>query len=309
MNESLQTSCLQKFITQEKLPQEFYHTAKNYYLPLATTLIKLSQQRVTQSQASLILGINGAQGTGKSTLAALLTVLLRNEGLRTVTLSIDDLYLPKVEREELAQTIHPLLQTRGVPGTHDTQLGCELLNQLNLPPELRSHDDLFIPRFDKSLDDRLALGEPLPEYIPDIILLEGWCVGAQAQNDADLDSPCNSLEQLEDPDANWRRYVNNKLKNDYQELFLKIDYLVMLKAPDFDSVFRWRNEQEEKLREQASTASDSSAIMSSEQIKRFIMFYERLTHWMLDELPKRADITFILNQDHQIIEQLIPDHD
>ena len=292
---------IKSFIEKNHLPDSFLSTAWQYYLPLALNLFQWTQKK--QTQGSFILGINGAQGTGKSTMASLISTLLTEFGLEVVTLSIDDFYLTKKERQELAQKVHPLLKTRGVPGTHDIKLANQVIDELNTAPSNRKNKDLQIPRFNKAIDDRFPEGEKLPQKKVDIILLEGWCIGALPQANLTLDSPYNELELTEDPDGSWRESINQHLADDYQTLYAKIDYLAMLKAPSFEMVFKWRSEQEERLKENQSSSDQNLEIMDAEQIKRFIMHYERLTRWMLKEMPRRAQCCFFINEDHCVYEK------
>jgi len=263
------------------------------YLPLADFLC----QRATAHGSTLLVGINGAQGAGKSTLCELLRIVLQyGFDKKAVVVSIDDLYLTRHERSELARDVHPLLQTRGVPGTHDVDMGLALFDHLQ---KLGNGEPLPCPRFDKARDDR-APRELWPTVTGpvDIVLFEGWCVGALPQPAADLATPVNSLEQDEDTSGAWRRYVNDRLA-DYAALFSRLDLLLMLKVPSMQSVFEWRSLQERKLAARAS-GQESNRIMNAEQIRRFIMHYERLTRWMLEEMPQRADLVMTLNADHCI---------
>ena len=264
----------------QALQQSFY----DVYLPLAYWL---TQDHPGKLQ---LVGLNGAQGAGKSTLAKILQLLL-GEGfkLRTGVLSIDDLYLRRQQREELADTIHPLFRTRGVPGTHDVALGLEILDVLR---NQEAGKAVQLPRFDKSTDDRLSPSEWTEIREPlDIVIFEGWCVGAQPQSEEALRAPVNILESEQDPDGRWRRASNRALAGDYQALFGQLDKLLMMKVPSFDDVFRWRSLQESKLGENAS--------MGSDELRRFVMHYERLTRAQLEEMPQRADVVLSLDDAHR----------
>jgi D-glycerate 3-kinase len=240
-----------------------------------------------------VIGISGSQGSGKSTLALRLReTLARQAGLRVVILSIDDLYLTRAERQRLAQAVHPLLRTRGVPGTHDLGLGLRVLDELMRP----AGEPVTIPRFVKTLDDRAPEAEWSTVRGPaDLVLFEGWCVGTPPQNPEDLREPVNELEAREDPDGVWRRYVNMQLATAYRELFARIDQLIFLKAPDFDSIHRWRLQQE---RGNAAAAPQGRA-MDPEQLRRFIQHYERLTRHAMQVLPERADVVIELGPEHE----------
>lgn len=280
------------FIAEQQLPQAFRQVAENHYQPLGQWLV----DRHRRHGNTLVVGINGSQGSGKSTLAAFLLQWLReNAGLHAVCLSIDDLYLTRQQRTALAQRVHPLLQTRGVPGTHDTDLGIEIIEALK---SLRAGQQQSIPRFDKANDDRAdASAWSTIEGPVDIILFEGWCVGSLAQNEAELQTPVNALEADEDAAGHWRQYVNTQLAGPYRQLFALLDCLVMLKAPDFDCVYRWRLEQEQKLAQRSS----GSQIMNAQQIQRFIQHYQRITGANLATLPPAADVLLTLDIQHQVV--------
>jgi D-glycerate 3-kinase len=286
---------LDDFLSAHGLPEHYAESARQHYLRFADWLY----DRIRGSDRNtFVLGINGAQGTGKSTCADLIKEYLAAEhDVASVVLSIDDIYQTRRERHELALTVHPLLETRGVPGTHDVALGLRALEELqSLGPGMT----MQIPRFDKSIDDRLPEIEwPLVTGPVDLVIFEGWCVASQPSDPAELVQPVNSLEREEDTHAAWRTYVNERLGAEYKELFATLDALLFLKAPNFDVVYEWRLEQEHKLR---ATASDTArAIMSDDDVARFIQFYERITRNNLDVLPDVANAVIELDTDHRAV--------
>ncbi|MBT8444335.1 MAG: phosphoribulokinase, partial [Gammaproteobacteria bacterium] len=220
------------FIERHRLPGSCRALISDHYAPLASWLI--GRRRPGEQT---LLGINGAQGSGKSTLADFMAMALAdNAGWTVAVMSIDDFYLTKSEREWLGERVHPLLATRGVPGTHDLRLLDETLSALR---ELRAGDTLRLPRFDKARDDRAApTGWPAVTGPVDLVILEGWCVGSRAQDGAALAEPVNALEREHDNDGAWRRYVNEQLAGPYTELFMQLDQLVLLQVPSFDVVYR-----------------------------------------------------------------------
>ncbi|OYQ34345.1 kinase [Niveispirillum lacus] len=244
----------------------------------------------------LIMGLCGAQGSGKSTLSDSLAARLRVTGVRAAVLSLDDLYLTKAARQRLARDIHPLLAIRGVPGTHDVALGLSVLDNVARP------GPTVLPRFDKSVDDRDAVGVIVDGPV-DLLLLEGWCVGAVPQDNAALHHPVNELERVQDPDGRWRRYVNGRLAGDYQRLFARLDGLILLAAPDFAVVRDWRCQQEETLRARLrATGNPADQTMTDRQVAAFVQFYERLTRHILAEMPGRADLVLRLDAGRQVVE-------
>jgi D-glycerate 3-kinase len=247
-------------------------------------------QAMKPAKECLVVGLCGSQGSGKSTLTAILQHLLQERGLSVATLSLDDVYLTRRAREALAGNVHPLLRTRGVPGTHDMSLALQTL------AALRREGTVAVPLFDKARDDRRPTDEWAQVRAPvDVILFEGWCVGAVPQSAESLREPVNSLEKAEDADGTWRRYVNDALGQAYRLLFGQIDFLILLAAPGFEVVHRWRLEQENTLRRNLGPGADVSQLLSAQQLERFIAHYERLTRHILSEMPERADMVVRLD--------------
>jgi len=159
---------------------------------------------------------------------------------------------------------------------------------------------MALPRFDKSLDDRARPDSwPTVSGPIDLLVLEGWCVGSMPQSNEALRKAINNLEEHQDTSGDWRQYVNEQLDGPYAELFARLDALVFLQAPNFDAIYRWRVEQEEKL---ARTSDHGAAgIMNREQITDFIQHYERLTRANIAGLPETADVTFELDDSHDCV--------
>ncbi len=281
---------LDRFIAEHRLPESFRDTATKVYEPLAGWL----RGELTPG-TSFLLGINGAQGTGKSTLADYLALALFESGERNVAiLSIDDFYLTKAERQHLSGTLHPLLAVRGAPGTHDIPMLEDCLQRLR---DLEPGGQCRLPRFDKANDDRAdeACWPSVTGPI-DLVVLEGWCVGSAAEADDRLAKPVNALERARDADGRWRRYVNDRLAADYAELFETLDALVFLRAPSFDAIVRWRIEQEHKLA--ASAEPGAPGLMNDAQVREFIGYFERITRNNLETLGSSADIVLELDEYH-----------
>lgn len=244
-----------------------------------------------------VVGINGAQGSGKSTLAGRLAAQLDSgHDLRSAVLGLDDLYLTQAARHRLAAQIHPLLATRGVPGTHDVTLGQNLLAFL-----LESHGgaSLRIPHFIKALDDRAPPAQWRTISGPvDLIVFEGWCVGTPAQVESLLQPALNDLEANEDADGRWRRWVNAQLAGPYQPLFAQLQRLIFLQAPDLDCVLEWRLQQERSANVQDATRG--TRLMDKRTVRRFIAHYERLTRHALATLPQSADVVIELSRQREV---------
>lgn len=277
------SAAIEALIEREKLPPSYRAIIDLYWRPLAAQIADWCRE----TQRPLVIGVNGGQGSGKTTLCRFLEeILLPEISLRAVTLSLDDFYQSKADRDRLAEKVHPLFAVRGVPGTHDAAF---LIQTLDV---LKRGGSTDIPRFDKAIDDRAPIGEGKRIEGPvDVILFEGWCVGAAPQPQSMIAAPVNDLEREEDQDGVWRGRVNALLEAEYRGLFAMIDRLVMLRAPGMETILANRREQERKLREANRGAAQ---VMSDMEVARFVQFYERLTRWMLAEMPARADIVYEL---------------
>ena len=278
------------FIATHKLPLE-------YVLQIETVFAdRVGQEAMHRIGAGgpILLGIYGAQGSGKSTLAAYLAK--RHESLSSgccVVLSIDDFYLTRAQRQQLALEVHPLLRTRGVPGTHDIVLLKTTLDRL-----AHFTGPVSIPRFDKLADDRVPETQfDIVTSAPSLVILEGWCVGILPQGSADLTEPCNHLERIEDPAGDWRQFVNTSLERDYLSIWDQLDELWALLAPGFEVVSEWRLEQEVRL-----GAQRAEATMTPQEVARFIQHYERLTRSSLNSMPNLADLCLRLDSQRAITE-------
>ncbi len=260
-----------------------------FYLPLSEWIYS----EYKKDNKIKIIGLSGGQGAGKSTITGILKFILKKKyDLDLCVFSIDDFYKTKQERKKMSENIHPLFLTRGVPGTHDV----DLINKIFTKLKKKTFKKVLIPKFDKSTDDRFKKSKwTKVTNRPNIIIFEGWCVGARHQKDHDLKKPLNSIESKYDTKLEWRKKVNNQLKKNYKKLFKKMDKLVYLKAPSFNHIFQWRLHQEQKLK----LTSKNKKIMSKSEIKEFIMFYERITRHMMKDFTKISDLTIFLDKKHR----------
>ena len=254
--------------------------APNDYRQLAALLVDDWRTRGTR-----LAGVAGGQGAGKSTLGRLLTSAGAFHGQRVAVLSIDDFYLTKAERERLAVNVHPLFRTRGPPGTHAIRLLLETL------AALMRGGDVAVPRFDKGIDDRV--GEVMVAGPVDVVVLEGWCVGAPPRPASESLAPINALERESDVDGAWRNAIDDALRGPYAELNEALDAVVFLKVPGLDAVRRWRLQQERER--------PVAQRMTAAEVARFVAHYERITRRMLAELPNTADVTVELGEDHGVV--------
>ena len=282
---------LEDLILEQALPKSYLSYVQNYFAPIA--------KEVADSGDCFVLGVQGTQGSGKSTCSEFLKYLLEIEhGLKVVVLSIDDFYLTKQERLDLCLETHPLLAVRGVPGTHDVDLAIKTIDTLK-----NVEGAVAVPRFNKATDDRYPESEwDLVTDSADIVILEGWFVGLESQVEESLETAINELEKTEDADGVWRKYVNDKLATDFQELFAKLDKLLVLQAPSFDCVYNWRLKQEEKMIARLEEQGlDTSQTLTPKQVRHFISYFERLTEEALKTLPQKADWCLQLSPNHEIL--------
>ena len=256
--------------------------------------------RDTRQRFSVI-GLSGLQGSGKSTLARQTVAAANARGIAAMTVSIDDFYLGRAARKKLARTVHPLLITRGVPGTHDVPLVHATLHALR---HASPKNPARVPRFDKGIDTRLPPSRwHRVRQPPRIVIFEGWCIGVPPQTHAELKKPINELERSEDADGTWRRWVNDQLRRHYVPLWKQLDELAVLRAPGFDIVLKWRDEQERALRKRHAARAQTT-----QQLKRFLQHYERLSRHALKQLPARADLRLLLDAERgvrRIVERCI----
>ena len=266
-----------------------------FYLPLSEWIYSIYRKDFKTK----IIGLSGGQGAGKSTITGILKLILKKKyDLNLCVFSIDDFYKTKNERLKMSKKKHQLFITRGVPGTHDIAL----LNQTIRKLKQKKFRTVFIPKFDKSKDDRCRKNKWQKIKIkPDIIIFEGWCVGTTHQNNNELKRPLNLIEKKYDENLKWRKTVNNLIKKRYKNIFNKIDKLVFLKVPHFNYIIKWRWLQEQKMK----LTTKSKKTMSKTEVKKFIMFYERLTKHMMKNYSKISDLTIFLDKKHRSKKMII----
>jgi len=284
-----------KFLKKEKIYNKsmLIHTKKlvDTYIPIAFWI----NRKYKKKGKTLFIGLSASQGSGKTTVANILRIILKNFFRRKIcVLSIDDFYKTLKDRKKMAEDEHNLFKTRGVPGTHDVHLIKDFFTSL----KEKKFKKIKLPKFNKAIDDRVKKSQwQTINKKPEIVLLEGWCVGAKAESNNSLKKPINILERKEDKYLIWRKFVNKQLKKDYKKVFSMIDHYIFMRAPNFKIVFRWRLLQEKKLKKKIKYKQQ---IMSYKNIKRFIMFYQRVTLRMIKDLSKTASVVMTLKENHEI---------
>lgn len=270
------------------IPINLLPTLWDLWLPLAMQIAQWRQQQGTP----LVQGILGGQGMGKTTLGAVLSLLLGHLGYATVSLSLDDLYLTYAERQELQQQ-DPRLDRRGPPGTHDIKLGLQVLDQLR---HAQWEERIAIPRFDKSLHQG-AGDRTEPEWVeaPAIILFEGWFVGVRPINPAGFDQAPPPIVTLDD--QSFARDMNTRLR-EYLPLWQRIDRLMVLQPVDYRLSLQWRKEAEHKM------IAQGKAGMSDGAIEAFVEYFWKALHPDLFLPPllqdsTRVDLVIEIEADHQ----------
>ncbi len=285
-----------KFIKSQETSKEKF---KNKEKMIKSFLIPISfwiSNKAKKSKPYLI-GLAGGQGTGKTTISSILKIILTKYfKLSVFKISIDDLYKTRKDRIKLSKKIHPLLKTRGVPGTHDVNFMFDLLKKINK----KKFSQYRIPKFNKAIDDRLKRKSwYLVKRVPDVIIFEGWCVGARAEKKITLKKSINSLEKKEDKNYKWRKFVNRQLQTKYKKLFSKLDCMLFLKAGSFKLLQSWRLKQESLLKLNSKNKANDK-VMSKNEVLTFMQTYQRITQNMFKFAPKYSSIVLNLNRNHEI---------
>ena len=287
--------CYKFIFSQETKKDKFKNKdkmIKSFLIPVSFWISK----RVNKKKP-LIIGLAGGQGSGKTTISSILALILKKYfKLNVFKVSIDDFYKTRKDRRLLSKNKHPLLMTRGVPGTHDIDLMLSFFKKI----KSKNFKSLKVPTFNKAIDNRYPknLWHKI-ESKPDVIIFEGWCVGARAQTANQLKKSINSLEKAQDKSTKWRTHVNNQLKTKYKLLFNQLDGLLYLKAKNFNLLREWRLKQERKLWIQAKDKKNLK-IMSSVDVINFMQTYQRITQQMFKDAIKSSSVIMNLNSNHQI---------
>ena len=287
--------CLKFIKSQETKTEKFKNKnrmIKSFLIPVCFWIFKKASKK-----KPLILGLSGGQGIGKTTISSIITLILKKYfKLNIFKISIDDFYKTRKERFLLSKKIHSLLMTRGVPGTHDINIMLNFFKRV----KKNNFKSLKLPKFDKAIDDRCKKSSWYTiKKRPDIIIFEGWCVGAMAQKNSMLKKSINSLEKTNDQNLIWRKFVNNQLKTKYKKLFGHLDNLLYLKAKNFNLLQQWRIKQEKKLWLKLKKRKNLK-IMNRREVINFMQTYQRITQNMFKDAPKYASIILNLNSNHQI---------
>ena len=291
----VKTDCF-KFISSQETKNEKFKNKnrmiRSFLIPVCFWIAKK-----TNKKEPLIIGLAGGQGIGKTTITSIISIILKKYfKLDVFKISIDDFYKTRKQRTLLSKSTHPLLRTRGVPGTHDINTMLNFFKKI----KVKKFKSLKLPKFNKAVDDRCkqSLWYKIQSK-PDVVIFEGWCVGARSQNFRQLRKPINSLERTHDRTFKWRQYVNYQLETKYKKLFNQLDCLLFLKAKNFSLLRRWRLKQEKKLWLKSKNKKNLK-IMNKDQVKNFMNTYQRITQQMFKDMPKYSSIIMNLNSSHQI---------
>ena len=287
--------CLNFIKSQETSKEKFKNKEKmikSFLIPISFWIANKVEKK-----KPFILGLSGGQGSGKTTISSIISIILSKYfKLNVFKISIDDFYKTRKKRLELSKKVHPLLMVRGVPGTHDINIMLDFFKRI----KEKKFKSIKLPRFNKATDDRYnkKLWYSVKRR-PDVIIFEGWCVGAKAEQNYSLKTPINSLEKLKDQKQIWRRFVNKQLKSKYKKLYDQLNCLLFIKAKNFSLLRQWRIKQEKKL-SLKSKRSNKLKIMSDKEIINFMQTYQRITQNMFKSVPKYASIILNLNSNQQI---------
>ncbi|CAK7894933.1 probable ATP-dependent kinase Tda10p [[Candida] anglica] len=251
--------------------------------------------RIVEMEAELakpvILGVCGPQGSGKTYLSEHLDEEIRTRfpKLNCVKFSMDDLYLTHDEQakltEESEMTNNLLLQGRGLPGTHDVNLGIEILNKL----KYWDGTPVDIPIYDKSAfsgeGDRTSSFQVSTR--PDIIIFEGWFNGFQPLDEDQARVRYLTSKATQSCLQKHKLYdvldVNETLQS-YKKIWDMFDYFIYLDS-DYKNVYKWRLEQEHDL------IAKSGSGMTDEQVVKFIDRYIPVYELYYDDMCEKGCVT------------------
>ena len=287
--------CLKFIKSQETKADKFKNKEKmikSFLIPLCFWISKKANKK-----RPYFVGLAGGQGTGKTTISSLIRIILTKYfKLNVFRISIDDFYKTRKERINLSKRVHPMLLTRGVPGTHDINMMLNFFKK----SKIKKFKRLKLPTFNKAIDDRFNKKKWYDlKNKPDVIIFEGWCVGAKSEGRNSLKKSINSMERIKDNKGIWRKYVNQQLKSKYKNLYSQLNCLIFLKAKNFSLLQKWRLKQERKLGLKSKNKI-KSRVMNKEDVLSFMQTYQRITQNMFRYMPKYASIIINLNSNHQI---------
>jgi D-glycerate 3-kinase len=262
-------------------------TLEKLWLPIALDLATARKKL----NRTLVQGILGSQGTGKSTLCIILQNILSSLGFSAATLSIDDLYLTYAERQTIQQQ-DPRLIWRGPPGTHDIALGLKVIEECL--QEDNTAQIIELPRFDKSAEGGKG-DRTNPEIIfkPDILLFEGWFVGVQPIEESAFNNCPPPIVTEQD-----RQFAidNNQRLEAYLPLWSKLDSLIVLHPEDYRLSKQWRKDAEHKMIATGKTG------MSEEECDRFVEYFWKALHpeLFIKPLTSTADLVVEIKSDRTL---------
>jgi D-glycerate 3-kinase len=232
----------------------------DYYAPLGAWCASRVAGRAGRVHRALVLGLQGPQGCGKSTLASAIVDALGDVGVRGVTVSIDDFYLTHDEQLALAarHAGNPTMLYRGYPGTHDVALGVRTLEAL---ATLGAGEPTLVPVYDKSAHHGRGDRAPPASWRRvagpvDLLIFEGWMLGFPPVPEQALEPELRASNALLAAYAAWNGML---------------DAFVSLRVASLDTIVRWRVDSERARRARGETAlSDDDA---RDYIERFLPAY------------------------------------
>ena len=287
--------CLKFIKSQETKKEKFKNKDRMLKLFLIPICFWIANK--TENKKPFFVGLAGGQGTGKTTTSSIIKIILEKYfKLNVFKISIDDFYKTRKERILLTKKIHPMLLTRGVPGTHDINMMLDFFKKA----KTKKFKSFQLPNFNKAIDDRFA-----KKYWynikkkPDVIIFEGWCVGAKHEKKSSLKKAINSMERIKDPNKVWRKYVNRQLKQKYKDLYSQLNCLIYLKAKKFSLLQKWRLKQENKLWLKSKKTSKHK-IMNKDDVISFMQTYQRITENKFKKMTNYSSILVNLGSEHQI---------
>ena len=256
-----------KFIKSQETAKEKFKNKekmiKSFLIPISFWIASKAKNK-----KPFIVGLGGGQGIGKTTITSIISIVLKKYfKLKVFKIS-----------------------------THDVSSMFSFFKRA----KSKNFRALKLPKFNKAIDDRYnkKLWHSIKKK-PDIIIFEGWCVGARAEKNNSLKKAINSLERNSDKKLIWRKFVNQQLKLKYKKLYTELDCMLFLKANNFRLLQQWRLKQEKKLWLK-NKRSRNNKIMNKKDVIKFMQTYQRITQNMLKHAPKYSSMILNLNRNHQI---------
>jgi len=210
-----------------------------------------------------------------------------------------DFYFPYKGLQDVARR-NPeniMLQGRGLPGTHDTDLLHQALTEISAASG--SNMNIPLPIFDKS--QYAGYGDRSPDQViiqdtPDVFILEGWCLGFRPL-------PVETLRQRWQGAKHANRHSFASIETINRNLNVIADKTygffiahISLQPDSYDNIYVWRTQQEHAMK-----AGNGGKGMTDEQVVAFVDRYMPLYELYGDTTRHAQCLTIRLGQDRSVL--------